>query len=145
MPELMNILAKAELKTSTNTIVLVPSGSWVQLPFDTEGFIRCNTITPDVDKNEVLFNESGPYSFVLMVNAQFDNKEELQLSVAKNGVPEMTHLSEQGRGANHPVNFSWMGIANFRAGDKLSVILKMEASDTDVEILNANLIVSKEF
>lgn len=145
MPELMDILAKVELKTTANTVVTVPSDSWVKLPFDTEGFSRGTALTADTANNEIVINEAGPYSFVVMANAQFDRSEEIQLTVAKNGTPEASYLSEQGRGLSKPVDFSWMGISHFEAGDKLSIVLKMESTETDVEILNANLVVAKEF
>ena len=79
-----------------------------------------------------------------MVNAGFDRQEELNLTFQINGTPTSDYLSEQGRATNKPVDFSWYGIVDLVAGDVIQAVLRMEATETDVNVLSANMVVSKE-
>jgi hypothetical protein len=145
MAELMDILAKAFITLPHNTDLTVPTGAWVPIPFNTEGFSRGTAITVDTANNALVVNESGPYSFSIFVNAAFDRTEEIMLTTEINGTASSIALSEQGRGANKPVDFSWFTIATLVAGDVVKAILSMEATETEVTILSANMLLSKEF
>jgi len=144
MPELFDILAKAELKLTNNTDITVPTGAWVAIPFNEAAFSRGAAITPDTSQNAVVINEDGYYGVSIMVNAAFDRTEEIRLTFEINGTAETVYLSEQGRGANKPIDFSWYGIRQFTSGDVIKAIVSMEATETEVSVLSANMIVAKE-
>jgi len=144
MPELYEILAKAGIKVTGPLTVTVPTGAWTLLPFDTEMITRGSAASVDTANSAVNINEDGKYGVLIMVNAGFDRQEELNLTFQINGTPTSDYLSEQGRATNKPVDFSWYGIVDLVAGDVIQAVLRMEATETDVNVLSANMVVSKE-
>jgi hypothetical protein len=145
---LMEILSKAELKVDAETSITVPTGSWALFnAWDSVGFSRGAALSIDLPNSGIIVNESGHYSIMVMVNCGFDRTEEMRLLFAVNGTPvnATRFLSEQGRGANKPIDFSWYTINTLNAGDVVTVMVQMESTETEVTVLSANLTMSKEF
>ena len=102
MPELMDILAKAELDVSAaSTPWNVLTASWTVFDaWDRIPLARGSAITPSTDDNSMTINEAGPYSATLIINGAFDRTEELYIGMSVNGADPVKFLAEQGRGAN---------------------------------------------
>jgi hypothetical protein len=146
MPELMDILSKAEIAINTEQVVPVPTAGWATLAnWDLTPLARGSIVTPDAAAGSITVSEAGPYAVALIANVAFDRTEELFVGFSVNGADPAKWLAEQGRGARKPIDFSWYGIHSLNAGDVITVAARMESTDTDVSLLNCSFSVSKEF
>ena len=99
MPELMDILAKAEMEISAASTVTVSGTDWTPLTaWDNIPLARGAALTPDLASGGVTVNDSGPYSAMLMLNCAFDRQEEVFVGFSINGADPTRWLQEQGRG-----------------------------------------------
>jgi len=142
----MDILAKAELIALQDVPWNVATASWTLFDqWESISLQRGSAITPDLTLSSITVNETGPYSATVFLNCAFDRTEEMSIGISVNGAEPANWLQEQGRGANKPIDFSWYGIHNLTAGDVLTVVGKMESTDTEVTVLSATFTVAKEF
>ena len=146
MPELMEILAKAEMEISAASTVTVAFESWTPLTaWDNIPLARGAALTPDLASGGITVHDSGPYSAMLMLNCAFDRQEEVSVGFSINGVEPTRWLQEQGRGTSKPIDFSYYGIQQLTAGDVVTVVMKLETADGDVEVLSGTFTMAKEF
>ena len=131
--ELFNILNRAAANLQTPTTVSV-SSTPVPLPLDNVVLVK-GGMTIDLVTATFVVPVDGDYQFNVGLNGDWNNGDDLEITLWKNGTQHPEFLSQNGRGARHQT-MMWTGfLDNLVAGDSIQIqLLDFDGGSFDVDV-----------